>query len=261
MNGTKRRLREYFRGREMKKNIAKSTESAMRKTILLAELELKEQNKKRTVGFGRFLLEQVRIAGMRIWTVQIGTVLAAYLLLHLMTGMELAYFTARQFAFMTGIFGILLFSLAIPFLYRAQKYKMLEIEAGAKYSVWKLLLARLLIFGIGDIFMLFGIVWQISRISPLTILQTVFCLCLPFLLALNGGMYLLRKVIFVHFQRWAYGMCTGIGGIFMGVAAFYPAYYEMKFPVLVSCTVLLLAGGVIYQCFALFHGNGQAVYE
>lgn len=251
-------LRTLFR---QQSSNAESMQSSMQKTILLAEMELRERQKVKTTGFGTFLLEQMRMIGMRIWSVQIVIVLLVYLLLHFVIGIDLEYVTARKFAFMTGILGILIFSSAIPFLYRAQRYKMLEIEASAKYSMGELVLSRILILGIGDIVMLFGIVWQIAKISPLTVLQTTFCLSLPFLLTLNGGMYLLRKNPFVHFRKWAYGMCIVTCGIFIGVTVSCPAYYEMKFTILAGGIVLLLIGSVIYQCVALFYGTRQMVYE
>ncbi len=202
-------LRTLFR---QQSSNAESMQSSMQKTILLAEMELRERQKVKTTGFGTFLLEQMRMIGMRIWSVQIVIVLLVYLLLHFVIGIDLEYVTARKVAFMTGILGILMFSSAIPFLYRAQRYKMLEIEASAKYSM-------------------------------------------------NGGMYLLRKIPFVHFRKWAYGMCIVTCGIFIGVTVSCPAYYEMKFTILAGGIVLLLIGSVIYQCVALFYGTGQMVYE
>ena len=178
-----------------------------------------------------------------------------------MTGVEFRFFTPRRFAFLAGIFGIFLFSSAIPFLYRAKRYGMLEIEATARYSIERLLLARIFIISAGDLLMLFGIVWQISKSSSLTVWQTIFCLCLPFLLAFNGGIYLLRKVTFVHFQKWAYGMCMFLCGIFGGVTFVYPEFYQVKFTVFTGGIVIILAGSIIYQSFALFHEGKQCVYE
>lgn len=258
MRKTEQRLRTYF---QKQNNNPEESQDSIRKTILLSELELKDRHTAKTTGFGTFLLTQMRMLGMRIWSVQIVMVLLVYLLLDFVVGIDLEYFTARKLAFITGILGVLMFSTAIPFLYRAQRYKMLEIEAGAKYSLGELVLSRILILGTGDIVMLFGMVWQIAKISPLTVLQTTFCLCLPFLLTLNGGMYLLRKIPFVHFRKWAYGMCIVICGILIGVTASCPAYYEMKFTFLVSGIIFLLIGSVIYQCAALFYGSGQVAYE
>ena len=261
MNRIEERLRAYYGKPSGERKVSAKEKDAMQKTILMAELELNKKQKREQKGFGAFLFEQMRMTGMRIWIGQTGMVLAVFLLLYFMTGVEFRFFTPRRFAFLAGIFGIFLFSSAIPFLYRAKRYGMLEIEATARYSIERLLLARIFIISAGDLLMLFGIVWQISKSSSLTVWQTIFCLCLPFLLAFNGGIYLLRKVTFVHFQKWAYGMCMFLCGIFGGVTFVYPEFYQVKFTVFTGGIVIILAGSIIYQSFALFHEGKQCVYE
>lgn len=83
---------------------------ALTKTIQLAELEQRERKKRKPIGFRTFLLEQIRLTGMRIWSVQIGIVLVIFMLLDLLTGMEFEYFTAKSFVFLAGGIGVLLFS-------------------------------------------------------------------------------------------------------------------------------------------------------
>ncbi len=261
MNRIEERLRAHYENTPGERKDFSEENAAMQKTILLAKLELDRKPKKEQKGFGAFLFEQMRMTGMRIWIGQTGMVLAVFLFVYFMTGVEFLFFTPRQFAFLAGILGIFLFSSAIPFLYRAKRYGMLEIEATARYSIGRLLLTRIFIVSAGDLLMLVGIVWQISKNSSLTVWQTIFCLCLPFLLAFNGGIYLLRKVTFVHFQKWAYGMCMFLCGIFGGITFVYPKFYQVKFTVFTGGIVILLIGSMIHQSFALFHEVKQCVYE
>ena len=65
----------------------------------------------------------------------------------------------------------------------------------------------------------------------------------------------------VHFQKWAYGMCMFLCGIFGGVTFVYPEFYQVKFTVFTGGIVIILAGSIIYQSFALFHEGKQCVYE
>lgn len=261
MNRIEESLRTHYEKTSGGRNDSSAEKDAMQKTILLAELELDSKEKKEQKGFGTFFLEQMRMTGMRIWMGQTGMVLAVFLFVYFITGVEFRFFTPRQFAFLAGVLGIFLFSSAIPFLYRAKRYGMLEIEATARYSIGKLLLTRIFMLSAGDLLMLTGIVWQISKTSGLTVWQTTFCLCLPFLLAFNGGIYLLRKVTFVHFQKWAYGMCMFLCGVLGGIAFLYPECYQVEFTVLTGGIVIILAGSIIYQSFALFHEGKQCVYE
>lgn len=263
MSQTEQRLRAYFQNQDIGQGDLDREEAehtALRKTIQLAQLEYGERKKRKPAGFRTFLLEQIRLTGMRIWGVQMGIVLVLVLLLELLTGMEFEYFTAKRFVLMAGGIGVLLFSSVVPVLYRARRYQMLEVEASARYSIWELLLTRILIHGIGSLCVLFCIVWQIRKVSPLSLMQTIVCLCLPFLAACNGGIYLLRKVAFSHFRQWAYGMCIGMVLILAKFARSYSEYGQME-ALVFSALMALLVVGIIYQCIDLLRKEGRTVYE
>ena len=123
MNRIEERLRAYYGKPSGERKVSAKEKDAMQKTILMAELELNKKQKREQKGFGAFLFEQMRMTGMRIWIGQTGMVLAVFLLVYFMTGVEFRFFTPRRFAFLAGIFGIFLFSSAIPFLYRAKRYE------------------------------------------------------------------------------------------------------------------------------------------
>ena len=178
MNRIEERLRAHYENTPGERKDFSEENAAMQKTILLAKLELDRKPKKEQKGFGAFLFEQIRMTGMRIWIGQTGMVLAVFLFVYFMTGVEFCFFTPRQFAFLAGILGIFLFSSAIPFLYRAKRYGMLEIEATARYSIGRLLLTRIFIVSAGDLLMLVGIVWQISKTQALRYGRRFFvCVC------------------------------------------------------------------------------------
>lgn len=235
--------------------------TAMYKTIRLAELELTRKQKKKRKGFLIFLLEQMRMTGMRIWIGQTGMSMMIFLLVYFMTGVDVLFFTTRRLAFLVSILGIFLFSSAIPFLYRAKKYGMLEIESTSRYSIGKLLLSRIIIISVGDLFVLAGSAWQISKSSGLTVWQSIFWLCLPFMIAFNGGVYLLRKVVFIHFQVWAYGMCLFMCSMLVGLALVHPEYYQVELTIFSGGIVIVLIGSMMYQSFALFQEAKQCVFE
>ena len=74
------------------------------------------------------------------------------------------------------------------------------------------------------------------------------------------GIYLLRKVKFFHFQRWAYGMCVGMVSILAKFAQSYSEYYQVEslvFPALMA----LFAVGIVYQCIDLLRKEGRTVCE
>ena len=231
MRQTEQRLREYFQNQEIWKGDSDSEEieqMALTKTIQLAELEQRERKKRKPIGFRTFLLEQIRLTGMRIWSVQIGIVLVIFMMLDLLTGMEFEYFTAKSFVFLAGGIGVLLFSSVVPVLYRARRYQMLEVEASARYSIWELLLTRILIYGTGSLCMLFCVVWQIRKVSPLPLMQTIWC--------------------------------VGMVSILAKFAQSYSEYYQVEslvFPALMA----LFAVGIVYQCIDLLRKEGRTVCE
>ena len=76
MNRVEERLRAYYGKPSGERKVSAKEKDAMQKTILMAELELNKKQKREQKGFGAFLLEQMRMTGMRIWIGQTGMVLA-----------------------------------------------------------------------------------------------------------------------------------------------------------------------------------------
>lgn len=75
MRETEKMLRTYFQEDRKERGIlseegtelSENTKKAMQKTILMAELEIREREKRKENGFGTFLIELLRAAGIRMW--------------------------------------------------------------------------------------------------------------------------------------------------------------------------------------------------
>lgn len=79
--------------------------------------------------------------------------------------------------------------LSLPYLCRSLRFRMGEIEAAAYFSSIRLLMARLLLVGLGDLGMLGGLFLAVWGLLPPA--SALMCLLLPFLLYSGAGLFLL----------------------------------------------------------------------
>lgn len=138
------------------------------------------------IGFGRFLLLQVRFIGWRIWLIQ-GAILAcmlASLLLPVMNHLTLGELTKAICAL-----SLLTGTIVWPLFYLSFYYRMHEIEAATRFSSARLFAAKGFIIMAGNIVLLAGSFFCASITTDLTSLVIVIALSLPFLLSVSGTLY------------------------------------------------------------------------
>lgn len=160
-------------------------ESHLHATILLARRETCQKQRRKRISLIRFFGKQLSFIGWKIWIVQAIFLLSVY-------GVFSDFFdypwTSLRLAKLLFCLSVAVFMTALPLLYRSVRYRMQEIEAVARFSSAKLLLARLIGIGIGDIALLGGIFLFTLAKSSLSTDSAVFYLCFPFFLA--GGVCL-----------------------------------------------------------------------
>lgn len=97
---------------------------------------------------------------------------------------------------------------ALPFIYRSIRYQMQEVEAATYFSSVKLLMARLAVIGIGDIFILAGICILTLVKTPLLAGNAILNLCFPFLLVVSGCLFMLGHFNPKHFFVGSLVFCS-----------------------------------------------------
>ena len=178
--------------------------SSVSKAVLLARKEA--ISRRQRISFLQFLFMQIRFIGWKVWSVQGASLLAVCWLLSDLFGQ--GYWKDPQsVAGLLVCLSLLTFMTVPPFLYRSVRYRMQEVEAAAGFSSVRLLMARLIIIGIGDGALLSGIVLTAAAKTALQPGSSVVSMLFPFLLASGGCLYLLGHVCPRQFLGGSMGLC------------------------------------------------------
>lgn len=177
---------------------------SMAEAILLARKEACSRLQR--LSFPQFLTMQIRFIGWKVWAVQAACLLTVCGLLYNLFGQ--GYWKDPQsVAGLLVCLSLLTFMTAPPFLYRSIRYRMQEVEAAARFSSVRLLMARLIIIGIGDATLLSGILLTAAVKTALQPSSAVVSIIFPFLLASSGCLYLLGHVCPRQFLGGSMGLC------------------------------------------------------
>lgn len=206
---------------------------------------LEEKKKRRRIGFPAFLKLQLRFICWKIWLVQ---GVALVLLCGIFAGIfenPLDVFLAenvRLTAFFLCCLSILVLLCAVPMIYRSVRYKMHEIESSVYYSAVKLLIAKLLAIGIGNVAALSILLLLTIAKASLQIESALLYLILPYLAACSGFLYLLGHIPAEQFQAGSIGWGCFLLLVLVLLKRFYPDFFAQTFTAgwAAVCLMLLL---------------------
>lgn len=250
-----KRLRECFADSEWKTHTA-----AYRQTVFLAKKEAQSRAERRRTGFGSFLVWYMKHKGVRIWLMQAVMLLCLGVLL--LGIYDIPYMcTQRRISMLLCGLAVFLFMTAIPVVYRSVRYKMLEIEAAARFSTVRLILAEILTNMIGDVVMIGTIIGiTVFKVSYSTS-SAVLYLVIPFLVMCCIGIVFLRHVDMEKIPAYCSIQCVcAVMGIVLS-GRVYPSCYEQAFSAVGAgiCVGLLLLCG--YQLRALMEHSAEALFR
>ncbi len=222
----------------------------------LAEL-LEKKRQRRRIGFGAFLKRQIRFVGWKIWLWQ-GIFLL--LLYGLFASLE-ANFMARDIRF-TAYFlcclSVLVILSAVPAFYRSVRYAMYETELVSRFSIVKLLLAKVILIGIGDVVLLFVILWLTVLHTNLRAESALLYILLSGFMTAAGFLYLLGHIPAERLQIGSVGLGCILLCVFFLLKQFFPLFFEQSFSVgwAAACALLLCVCG--RQFYYLLHDSAYA---
>lgn len=200
----------------------------LQQTLLLAGQELRNTPRRRQIKFCSFLALQIRFIGWKIWLAQ-GLLLAAgCYVLNAAFGKDF-YYNRRYAAILLCSIAILIIMTAIPFIQRAFRYRMNEIESATYFSSVSLLISKLLIIGIGDMVILNGLLFLAAFITPLTMCDVFLYLVFPFLLAGCGCLYLLGHTPPQWFSQCCIALCSILHVCLALLNRFLPTFFQKTF--------------------------------
>lgn len=222
---------------------ALTNESHLENTLCLVRQEACRKQKRKRISFTQFLTKQIKFMGWKIWITQ-GIFLC--LLISVLSQFFGYPISPQTMAKLLFCLSVLVFITMIPYLYRCVRYQMQEIEAAARFSSTKLLMAKLIIIGIGDVSILCGIFFTTILQTALPAAYTVLYLCLPFLLA-GGGLFLLNHCTPRHFLTGSLLFCR----LLILGACMIPGHYmlelQQSFPIIWIMVCVLLSVFCIRQ--------------
>lgn len=212
-----------------------SGDSHLQATILLARKEAGKKQNRTRISFSRFLGKQISYIGWRLWILQGIFLLAVYGVLsdfsdYLKSPLHLAK--------LLFCLSIMVFMTALPLLARSFRWRMQEVEAAARFSSVKLLLAKLVVIGIGDMFLLSGIFLTALAKTALPADTAVIYLSFPFLLAGSGCLFMLG-----HFPpgRFLAGSILFCSSLMLAASVLPGQYYFLFYPSFSAVRCILCA--------------------
>lgn len=145
-----RELESLIRQEFAKNSPEKASKEETDKAVQFLKAQYIPANREPRCSFLRLLLVQIRLGAGKIWFFQVGMLILLCGPIKAIYQDQMKELVIRHLPFAMVSFGLLLVMLSIPWIYRSIHYKMLEIECAARFSLGNLILARLLILGMGD---------------------------------------------------------------------------------------------------------------
>ncbi len=195
-------------------------------TLLLARKEAYQKQKRERISFTRFLSMQIKFIGWKIWSVQ-GIFLAAISCI-----LSRSYDYIKNPQHMTKLLfclSVLVFMTALPFVYRSVRYQMQEIEAVTRFSSVKLLMAKLIVIGIGDVSILSGILFTTVIKTSLQIDSAILYLSFPFLLVCSSSLFMLGHFTTKQFFVGSMGLCSFLVLVLFVIPRHYGLLFQQSF--------------------------------
>lgn len=173
-------------------------------TLSLAGNETVRMQRKERISYARFLSMQIKYIGWKIWAAQGVFLLMIRGFLDSFYVRDNPRYTMR----LLSALSVLVLMTALPLIYRSVRYQMQEVEAAARFSSVKLLMAKLTMIGIGDLFILLGTflcaLWRTSLQAGSVFLTLFF----PFLLTGSVCLFLLGHLNARQFFAGSTGFCS-----------------------------------------------------
>lgn len=139
------------------------------------------------------LFWQLKLLGWQVWALEAAAALVLYSL-----GRELGLWekmwTLRNAMLCLSTLAMLTALLGLPFLCRAGNYKMLELERATRVGIGGPLVIRFLLLLTGEMLLIGVVAAAVQGMLPLRGWQLLTVLMVPFLLANNEILLLLRKI-------------------------------------------------------------------
>ena len=195
----------------------------MQETIHLAKQAYKERLLSKRIGFWEFIVMQVRFIGHWVWLLQAGLLLAALFFLSRFRTNTVDM--QSIFLLLSSVAPMIAF-VSFPEIMKSYANDMEEIEASTRFSMRKLMGARMLILGLADLCSLTIILAASAAGNVALILRMILYLFVPFNLTCCACMTVLNHVKSRYAGYYCGAICVACMVIFCRLP-WITHYYEV----------------------------------
>ena len=224
-----RELESLIRQELTKTSPAKATKEETDKAVQFLKTQYMPTKRETRCSFLHLVLAQVRLGAGKIWIFQGGVLLLFWALIKAIYRDQMKTLLIRHLPFSLASFGMLLVMLSIPWIYRSIHYKMLEIECAARFSLGNLILARLLILGIGDVAILAAVLGGFTIDGTIIMKHILLWGMISFLTGAVVLTSLIAKGLLNHLYLFYGGFFLAFCVVFWAIDTIAPQMTEQAF--------------------------------
>jgi hypothetical protein len=257
MNQSNREIRDYLQ----QYPVPSYDPEKMQQTIQLARQAYCNRLLSKRIGFGEFIRMQMHFIGHWVWFTQAALVLGFLILL---TKYDFGQTNLQQILLLFSAASPMIAFVGFPELLKSYSHGMEEIESCTRFSMRKLMGARMLILGLMDLFCLTVILAVSTVHSGGFLLRTILYLFVPFNLTCGGCLTVLSHVKSRQSGYYCGAVCALCIAVFVSLS-FIKRYYETTatgaWVVMFILTLVYIAVEVVhtFQSFNRFYSKEEAI--
>lgn len=218
MNRSNRKIRNYLQQYPVPLYDTKK----MQQTIRLARQVYRNRLLSKRIGFGEFIRMQMHFIGRWVWLTQAALVLGFFILI---TGCHFGQTGLQHMLLFFSVASPIIAFVGFPELLKSYSHDMEEIESCTRFSMRKLMGARILILGLTDLFCLTVILAVSTAHDGALVLRMILYLFVPFNLTCCGCLTVLGHVKSRQGGYYCGAICALCIVVF-GSLSFIKRYYE-----------------------------------
>lgn len=257
MNHSDREIRNYLD----KYSVPPYDVQRMQQTVHLARQAYHDRLLSKRIGFWEFIRMQVHFIGCWVYLIQAALMVGFLILL---TVYHVGQTDLQQILLLFSAASPLMAFVGFPELLKSYAHEMQEIEACSRFSMQKLMGARMLILGLTDLFCL-TVILAISAVQNGTlILQFLFYLFVPFNLTCCGCLTVLSYVKSRQGGYYCGGICLLCMAVFGGLSFIKKYYAAAAMGIWAAMFVLTLVyiaveGLRVFRSFSSIHSKEETI--
>lgn len=257
MNRSDRKIRDYLQQYQVPPHDSKKEQQ----TIHLGQQAYRDCLLSKRIGFWEFIRMQVHFIGRWVWFAQSALVFGFLILL---TGYHFGQTDLQHILLLFSAASPMIAFVGFPELLKSYTHGMEEIESCTRFSMRKLMGARMLILGLTDLFCLTVILAISTAHDGAFVLRMILYLFVPFNLTCCGCLTVLSHVKSRQGGYYCGAICVLCMAAFGGLS-FVKKYYETATTgIWIAMFILTLVYIVIeiirtFQSFNRFCSNEETI--